>query len=51
VLPHEAGRDFRSAETSKYISIPDPMRAIADDVYRWPDLMARRTENQDPRLL
>ncbi len=51
MLVHEAGRDFRSAETSEYISIPNPMRAIADDDYRWPILMARRTENQDPRLL
>jgi 5-(hydroxymethyl)furfural/furfural oxidase len=51
VLLLEAGRDFRSAETPEHISIPNPMRAIADDDYRWPNLMARRTENQDPRLL
>jgi choline dehydrogenase len=51
VLLLEAGRDFRSADTPEHISIPNPMRAIADDEYRWPNLMARRTENQDPRLL
>lgn len=27
------------------------MRAIADDAFRWPSLMARRTEQQEPRLL
>jgi choline dehydrogenase len=51
VLLLEAGRDFRSAETPEHISIPNPMRAIADDDYRWPKLMARRTAQQQPRLL
>jgi 5-(hydroxymethyl)furfural/furfural oxidase len=51
VLLLEAGRDFRSAETPEHISIPNPMRAIADDDYRWPHLMARRTTRQAPRLL
>ena len=51
VLLLEAGRDFRSAETPEHISIPNPMRAIGDDGYRWPQLMARRTERQEPRLL
>jgi choline dehydrogenase len=51
VLLLEAGRDFRSAETPDHISIPNPMRAIADDDYRWPHLLARRTQVQAPRLL
>ena len=51
VLLLEAGRDFRSAETPEHISIPNPMRAIGDDDYRWPHLMARRTTRQPPRLL
>jgi len=51
VLLLEAGRDFRSAETPEHISIPNPMRAIGDDDYRWPHLMARRTTRQAPRLL
>ncbi len=51
VLLLEAGRDMRSAETPEHISIPNPMRAIGDDEFRWPNLMARRTERQDPRLL
>jgi choline dehydrogenase len=51
VLLLEAGRDFRSAETPQHIRIPNPMRAIGDDDYRWPRLLARRTERQEPRLL
>ena len=51
VLLLEAGRDFRSAETPEHIRIPNPMRAIGDDDYRWPNLMARRTERQEPKLL
>ncbi len=51
VLLLEAGRDFRSAETPEHISMPNPMRAIGDDGFRWPQLMARRTESQAPRLL
>jgi len=51
VLLLEAGRDFRSAETPEHIRIPNPMRAIADDDYRWPNLVARRTEKQEPKLL
>ena len=51
VLLLEAGRDFRSAEAPEHISIPNPMRAIADDGFRWPRLMARRTARQEPRLL
>lgn len=51
VLLLEAGRDFRSAETPEHIRIPNPMRAIADDDYRWPNLLARRTEKQQPKLL
>ena len=51
VLLLEAGRDFRTAETPEHIRIPNPLRAIADDDYRWPTLMARRTERQQPKLL
>src|SRR5271170_1895554 len=51
VLLLEAGRDFRSAETPDHIRIPNPMRVIADDAYRWPTLLARRTDRQQPRLL
>ena len=32
-------------------AIPNPMRAIADDDFRWPTLLARRTEAQEPTLL
>jgi 5-(hydroxymethyl)furfural/furfural oxidase len=51
VLLLEAGQDRRSAEMPEHISIPNPMRAIGDDDFRWPRLMARRTERQEPRLL
>ena len=51
VLLLEAGRDLRSAETPEHIRIPNPMRAIADDAFRWPALMARRTDRQPPKLL
>ena len=51
VLLLEAGRDFRSHETPEHIRIPNPMRAIGDDDYRWPHLVARRTERQEPKLL
>ncbi len=51
VLLLEAGRDFRSAETPAHIQMPNPLRAIEDDDYRWPELMARRTAAQEPRLL
>ena len=51
VLLLEAGRDFRTAETPGHIRIPNPLRAIADDNYRYPRLLARRTERQEPKLL
>src|SRR5437763_3375145 len=51
VLLLEAGPDLRTADTPEHIQIPNPMRAIADDNFRWPTLMARRTERQDQRLL
>lgn len=51
VLLLEAGRDMTTAETPDHIRIPNPMRAIADDDYRWPKLLARRTERQEPKLL
>jgi choline dehydrogenase len=51
VLLLEAGRDFRTADTPEHIRIPNPLRAIGDDEYRWPKLLARRTERQEPKLL
>ena len=51
VLLLEAGQDLRTADTPEHIQIPNPMRAIGDDDFRWPALMARRTERQEPRLL
>jgi len=51
VLLLEAGQDLRTANTPEHIQIPNPMRAIGDDDFRWPALMARRTERQEPRLL
>ncbi len=51
VLLLEAGLDLRARETPEHLRIPNPMRAIADDDFRWPQLLARRTERQEPRLL
>lgn len=51
VLLLEAGRDLRTADTPDHLRMPNPMRAIADDEYRWPTLLARRTERQEPKLL
>jgi 5-(hydroxymethyl)furfural/furfural oxidase len=51
VLLLEAGRDFRTVDTPQHLRIPNPLHAIADDDYRWPKLLARRTERQEPRLL
>ena len=51
ILLLEAGFDFRTAETPQHLRIPNPLRAIADDNYRWPKLVARRTERQEPKLL
>ncbi len=51
VLLLEAGSDFRTGETPEHIRIPNPLRAIGDDNYRWPNLLARRTERQEPKLL
>src|SRR4051794_2659134 len=51
VLLLEAGQDLRTADTPEHIQIPNPMRAIGDDNFRWPKLLARRTERQAPRLL
>ena len=51
VLLLEAGRDIRSAEVPAHLRSPNPMRAIGDDAFRWPNLMSRRTERQQPRLL
>ena len=51
VLLLEAGQDLRTATTPEHIRIPNPMRAIGDDDFRWPKLLARRTERQQPVLL
>src|SRR4030081_1213573 len=51
VLLLEAGQDLRTADTPEHIQIRTPMRAIGDDNFRWPKLLARRTERQEPRLL
>ena len=51
VLLLEAGRDFRTVDTPQHLRIPNPLHAIADDDYRWPRLLARRTERQEPKLL
>ena len=51
VLLLEAGQDLRTATTPQHIRIPNPMRAIGDDDFRWPKLLARRTERQQPLLL
>jgi len=51
VLLLEAGQDLRTADTPEHIHIPNPMRAIGDDDFRWPKLLARRTERQEPLLL
>jgi choline dehydrogenase-like flavoprotein len=51
VLLLEAGQDLRTATTPQHIRIPNPMRAIGDDDFRWPKLLARRTEKQQPVLL
>ena len=51
VLLLEAGQNRRSADMPEHIAIPNPMRAIGDDDFRWPQLMARRADRQQPRLL
>ena len=51
VLLLEAGQDLRTADTPEHIQIPNPMRAIADNRFRWPKPLARRTEKQEPLLL
>jgi choline dehydrogenase len=51
ILLLEAGRDFRTVDTPQHLRIPNPLRAIGDDNYRWPKLLARRTERQEPKLL
>jgi choline dehydrogenase len=51
VLLLEAGQDLRTSTTPEHIRIPNPMRAIGDDDFRWPKLLARRTERQQPILL
>src|SRR3954447_8184784 len=41
VLLLEAGQDLRTADTPEHIQIPNPMRAIGGDDFRWPALMSR----------
>ncbi|HEX2884909.1 GMC family oxidoreductase [Vineibacter terrae] len=54
VLLLEAGRDFRSAQTPPEMASINPLRIILPPrlqaIYQWPDLMARRTTAQQPRL-
>jgi 5-(hydroxymethyl)furfural/furfural oxidase len=51
VLLLEAGQDLRTADTPEHIQIANPMRAIGDGNFRWPKLLARRIERQEPLLL
>jgi choline dehydrogenase len=51
VLLLEAGRDYRSAEAPPHMRSPNPIAIINDDDWRWPTLLARRTETQQPRLI
>ncbi|HJQ55487.1 MAG TPA: GMC family oxidoreductase N-terminal domain-containing protein [Vineibacter sp.] len=54
VLLLEAGRDFRSAETPPEMASLNPLRIILaphlQAQYQWPQLMARRSRVQQPRL-
>jgi choline dehydrogenase len=54
VLVLEAGRDFRSAETPPEMASINPLRIILPPhlqaQYQWPQLMARRSRAQQPRL-
>lgn len=54
VLLLEAGRDFRSAETPPEMASVNPLRIILpprlQTAWQWPQLMARRTAAQQPRL-
>ncbi len=55
VLLLEAGLDYRAAERPYELGIPNPGAALYQqhqiDTYLWPNLHARRTETQKPRLL
>ncbi len=54
VLLLEAGPDYRSAETPEAMQSPNPFNVILPKayqaVYLWPQLMARRTARQEPRI-
>lgn len=54
VLVLEAGRDYRSADQPREMRSPNPFNIILpaafQQVYMWPDLTARRTRRQAPRI-
>ncbi len=54
VLLLEAGRDFRSAQTPPEMASINPLRLILPPrlqaAWQWPELMARRSRVQQPRL-
>jgi choline dehydrogenase len=50
VLLLEAGPDYRSAEAPHEMRSPNPGRMLTHPQYSWTQLMARRTEAQEPRL-
>src|SRR3981081_3178185 len=47
----QAGQAAPPPAPPRHLRTPTPMRAIGDDDSRWPRLMARRTERQQPLLL
>jgi 5-(hydroxymethyl)furfural/furfural oxidase len=47
----EAGRDFRWADAPAHMQFANPLPVINDDDYRWPNLLARRSARQAPRLI
>lgn len=49
VLLLEAGPDYRSADAPHEMRSPNPGRMLTHPQYTWTQLMARRTETQDPR--
>ncbi len=54
VLLLEAGPDYRAREQPPEMASPNPFNIILPEAfqatYMWPDLMARRTKRQEPRL-
>ncbi len=55
VLLLEAGPDYRSHERPQEMRLPNPQALLNDPerwgTYLWPHLLARRSEQQQPRLL